>query len=44
MRHMAHNILYGGRWWLPSNPDCGEFCEFKFAYVSSMHQSALITY
>jgi hypothetical protein len=27
----AQRILYGGRWWLPSNPGCGESCESKVA-------------
>jgi hypothetical protein len=25
----AQKILYGGRWWLPSNPSRGESCESK---------------
>jgi hypothetical protein len=27
----AQSILYGGRWWLPPNPDRGEFCESRVA-------------
>jgi len=25
------NILYGGRWWLPPSPGCGELSESKVA-------------
>jgi hypothetical protein len=25
------SILYGGRWWLPPSPGCGESCESKLA-------------
>ncbi len=28
----AQRILYGGRWWLPLSPGCGEFCESKVAH------------
>jgi hypothetical protein len=31
-------ILYGGRWWLPSSPGCGESSEFKVARGLSQHQ------
>jgi hypothetical protein len=23
----SYRIYYGGRWWLPSSPGCGESCE-----------------
>jgi hypothetical protein len=28
---VTQRILYGGRWWLPSNPGHGESCESKVA-------------
>ncbi len=28
-RGEVQNILYGGRWWLPPSPGCGESCESK---------------
>jgi hypothetical protein len=31
-------ILYGGRWWLPLSPGCGESCESKVARGLSQHQ------
>jgi hypothetical protein len=31
-------ILYGGRWWLPSNSNCGESCESEVACGLSWHQ------
>jgi len=31
-------ILYGGRWWLPSSPACGELSESKLARGLSQHQ------
>jgi hypothetical protein len=34
-RRMVQSILYGGRWWLPTNPGCGESCESKVACGSS---------
>jgi hypothetical protein len=34
----THNILYGGRWWLPPSPGCGESCEFVFTRDLSVHQ------
>jgi hypothetical protein len=34
----AKRILYGGRWWLPLNPGCGESSESKVAYGLSQHQ------
>jgi len=34
-RGEAHNILEGGRWWLPPCSGRGESCEFKFAHGSS---------
>jgi hypothetical protein len=34
----AHNILWGGRWWLPPSLGHGEFCESVFARWSSLHQ------
>jgi hypothetical protein len=30
-RGEAQRMLYGGRWWLPPNPGCGESCESKVA-------------
>jgi hypothetical protein len=27
-RGATQRILYGGRWWLPSSPGCGESSEF----------------
>jgi hypothetical protein len=27
----AQRIIYGGRWWLPPNPDHGESCESRVA-------------
>ncbi len=30
-RGEAQNILWGGRWWLPPSPGCGESCESEFA-------------
>jgi len=30
-------ILYGGRWWLPSSPGCGESSESKVARGLSQH-------
>ncbi len=34
----AQRILWGGRWWLPLNPGCGEFYESVFACGLSVHQ------
>jgi hypothetical protein len=34
----AHNILEGGRWWLPPSPGHGESCESVFARGSFVHQ------
>jgi len=31
-------ILYGGRWWLPSSPGCGESNESKVARGLSQHR------
>ncbi len=31
-------ILYGGRWWLPPSPGCGESSESKVAHGLSQHQ------
>jgi hypothetical protein len=31
-------ILYGGRWWLPPSPGCGELSESKVARGLSQHQ------
>jgi hypothetical protein len=30
-RGVTQRILYGGRWWLPLNPGCGESCESRVA-------------
>jgi hypothetical protein len=30
-RGEAQRILYGGRWWLPPSPGCGESCESRVA-------------
>jgi hypothetical protein len=32
---VTQRILYGGRWWLPPNPGCGESCESTVARGSS---------
>jgi hypothetical protein len=32
---VTQRILYGGRWWLPPSPGCGESCESKVARGSS---------
>jgi len=37
-RGATHIILYGGRWWLPSNPGRGESSESKAACGLSQHQ------
>jgi hypothetical protein len=34
----AQRILYGGRWWLPPSPGCGESSESKVARGLSQHQ------
>jgi len=34
----AQRILYGGRWWLPPNPGCGESSESKIARGLFQHQ------
>jgi hypothetical protein len=31
-------ILYGGRWWLPSSPGCGESSESKVVRGLCQHQ------
>jgi len=31
-RGEAQSILYGGMWWFPLNPGCGEYCESKVSY------------
>jgi hypothetical protein len=28
-RRVTQRILYGGRWWLPLSPGCGESCESR---------------
>jgi hypothetical protein len=33
--YVRKSILYGGRWWLPLSPGCGESCESKVAHVLS---------
>jgi hypothetical protein len=35
-RHREY--YWGGRWWLPPNSGCGEFCEFVFTRGSFKHQ------
>jgi hypothetical protein len=35
---VTHIILYGGRWWLPPSPGCGESSESKVARGLSQHQ------
>jgi hypothetical protein len=35
---MLQRILYGGRWWLPPSPGCGESSESKVARGLSQHQ------
>jgi hypothetical protein len=37
-RGMLRRILYGGRWWLPPSPGCGESSESKVARGLSQHQ------
>jgi len=37
-RGVTQRILYGGRWWLPSSPGCGESSESKVARGLSQHQ------
>jgi hypothetical protein len=37
-RGAMQRILYGGRWWLPSNPGCDESSESKVARGLSQHQ------
>jgi len=36
----AHSILWGGRWWLPLNPDRGESCESELPMVRPNTKSA----
>jgi hypothetical protein len=31
-RGVAQSILYGGRWWLPLSPSCGESSESRVAH------------
>jgi hypothetical protein len=31
-RRVVQSILYGGRWWLPPSPGCGESCESRVAH------------
>jgi hypothetical protein len=38
LRGRTQKILYGGRWWLPPNPGCGESSESKVARGLSQHQ------
>jgi hypothetical protein len=33
-------ILYGGRWWLPPSPGCGESSESKVAHGLPQHQKS----
>ncbi len=33
-RGKVQNILYGGRWWLPPSPGCGESYESEVAHGS----------
>jgi hypothetical protein len=37
-RGVVQSILYGGRWWLPSNSGRGESCECRVARGLSSHQ------
>jgi len=37
-RGATQKILYGGRWWLPPSPGCGESSESKVACGLSQHQ------
>jgi hypothetical protein len=32
-RNVAQKILYGGRWWLPPSPGCGESCVSKCPWL-----------
>jgi hypothetical protein len=34
----TQRILYGGRWWLPPSPGCGDSSESKVARGLSQHQ------
>jgi hypothetical protein len=38
IRKRMQRILYGGRWWLPLSPGCGESSESKVAHGLSQHQ------
>ncbi len=33
LRGVTQNIIYGGRWWLPPSPSCGESSEFKCPWL-----------
>jgi len=35
---VMQRIIYGGRWWLPPSPGCGESSESKVARGLSEHQ------
>jgi hypothetical protein len=37
-RSNAENTIWGGRWWLPLSPSCGESSESKVARGLSQHQ------
>jgi len=38
---VTQRILYGGRWWLPPSPGCGESSESKVARGLSQHQKGV---
>jgi hypothetical protein len=38
---VTQRILYGGRWWLPLSPGCGESSESKVARGLSQHQKGV---
>jgi len=40
LRGVTQRILYGGRWWLPLSPGCGESSESKVARGLSQHQES----
>ncbi len=41
-RGVTQSILYGGRWWLPPSPGCGESSESIVACGLSQHQGCSI--
>ncbi len=39
----VQSILYGGRWWLPLGPSCGESCESEVTYGSPQCSNYALT-